>query len=479
LSSGGGAPVLSITEPSDHTAFYKKGEGIVFKGTAKSEEGVPEITVWDGDEKIATIPLETEIDGEVNEFNYTIPASVYTKEQLNKSKIYSLVVRATQGDGKAESSYSIWYDVDAPDIKINSIQPVITVDNKKCINGTLKINGTIIDSFDQVGSATYKVVQNGESGEEIKLSGELENSFELDIDTTKLVDKKDAKIIIEASDRVGNLGLSNTKTETLSYYVDQSTDKPIVKSSSASLVITEGSDESILDDGKNLYMRGGTMILSVSDDDSVQSALVMLGKKKADGSFEVPTSNSSNTANPLYQMYSNPSVISHSLPNDLGVYLATVIVQDENYVSETSTPNNYSKTQFIIRVTGTGPDVTITPEKDYISTLSAAGTNTLTFEIVDEENGPYTLLKDSEMQFNGATKESPFEYTITYPKGTTSADEIRFRVMDKNSSFTEKLYKPKFDNVLPEVSITSIPTKELTEDTSYLFRGEMSDTHLA
>ena len=324
LSSGGGAPVLSITEPSDHTAFYKKGEGIVFKGTAKSEEGVPEITVWDGDEKIATIPLETEIDGEVNEFNYTIPASVYTKEQLNKSKIYSLVVRATQGDGKAESSYSIWYDVDAPDIKINSIQPVITVDNKKCINGTLKINGTIIDSFDQVGSATYKVVQNGESGEEIKLSGELENSFELDIDTTKLVDKKDAKIIIEASDRVGNLGLSNTKTE-----------------------------------------------------------------KKADGSFEVPTSNSSNTANPLYQMYSNPSVISHSLPNDLGVYLATVIVQDENYVSETSTPNNYSKTQFIIRVTGTGPDVTITPEKDYISTLSAAGTNTLTFEIVDEGNGPY------------------------------------------------------------------------------------------
>lgn len=245
------------------------------------------------------------------------------------------------------------------------------------------------------------------------------------------------------------------------------------------MVITEGSDESILDDGKNLYMRGGTMILSVSDDDSVQSALVMLGKKKADGSFEVPTSNSSNTANPLYQMYSNPSVISHSLPNDLGVYLATVIVQDENYVSETSTPNNYSKTQFIIRVTGTGPDVTITPEKDYISTLSAAGTNTLTFEIVDEENGPYTLLKDSEMQFNGATKESPFEYTITYPKGTTSADEIRFRVMDKNSSFTEKLYKPKFDNVLPEVSITSIPTKELTEDTSYLFRGEMSDTHLA
>jgi len=227
LSSGGGAPVLSITEPSDHTAFYKKGEGIVFKGTAKSEEGVPEITVWDGDEKIATIPLETEIDGEVNEFNYTIPASVYTKEQLNKSKIYSLVVRATQGDGKAESSYSIWYDVDAPDIKINSIQPVITVDNKKCINGTLKINGTIIDSFDQVGSATYKVVQNGESGEEIKLSGELENSFELDIDTTKLVDKKDAKIIIEASDRVGNLGLSNTKTETLSYYVDQSTDKPL------------------------------------------------------------------------------------------------------------------------------------------------------------------------------------------------------------------------------------------------------------
>lgn len=476
LSSGGGAPVLSITEPSDHTAFYKKGEGIVFKGTAKSEEGVPEITVWDGDEKIATIPLETEIDGEVNEFNYTIPASVYTKEQLNKSKIYSLVVRATQGDGKAESSYSIWYDVDAPDIKINSIQPVITVDNKKCINGTLKINGTIIDSFDQVGSATYKVVQNGESGEETKLSGELENSFELDIDTTKLVDKKDAKIIIEASDRVGNLGLSNTKTETLSYYVDQSTDKPIIKSSSASLVITEGSDESILDDGKNLYMRGGTMILSVSDDDSVQSALVMLGKKKADGTFDVPTSNSSNTANPLYQMYSNPSVISHSLPNDLGVYLATVIVQDENYVSETSTPNNYSKIQFIIRVTGTGPDVTITPEKDYISTLSAAGTNTLKFEIVDEGNGPYTLLKDSEMQFNGATKESPFEYTITYPMGTTSADEIRFRVMDKNSSFTEKLYKPKFDNVLPEVSITSIPTKELTEDTSYLFRGEMSDT---
>ena len=125
FTSSNGAPNLEITKPEDNTVFFKKGDGVLFEGTVKSEEGVPQVTVWNGSTKIADIPLSTEIEGEWNNFSYTIPASKFNQD---KSEIYSLTVKATRSDARTEKAYSVWYDVAGPDIEIQptAIKPVVT-----------------------------------------------------------------------------------------------------------------------------------------------------------------------------------------------------------------------------------------------------------------------------------------------------------------------------------------------------------------
>ena len=127
LSSGGGVPILTVTEPAEPTAFYKKDETVRFAGTVKSEEGEPEISVWYGDEKLKDGTI-TGVEGNVFEFICEVPASKFASAEPNKSKIYSLEVRAVHGDAGTMAPFSIWYDVDAPDITINSIQPYFEYD---------------------------------------------------------------------------------------------------------------------------------------------------------------------------------------------------------------------------------------------------------------------------------------------------------------------------------------------------------------
>ena len=474
FTAGGTAPRITITEPAENTVFIKKGDGLTVKGTVTSEAGEPRFTI-SNDENMVELPLT-----QAGEATYSFEKEIAPDElgfDQNESVIYSLIFSATRDATETTQTKSVWYDVDGPAITIGEPTPLIKKDSVKAdgttvekdsINGTVTFNGSIIDEFDsRFGSATYKVKQNNNIVP--GLSGSLEKNYTFSIDTTKLTDKQDAVIVISAYDYIGNLSEIEC-----TYYVDQSTDKPVIKAISDSVDISQGRSEEVLEAGKNLFVRGGSLVLNVQDDDSVKSAVVLIGKKKENGTFEVPTS--ADTTGTLYKTYDSPSAISHQLPTTVGVYLATVLVYDKNYLSDTQTPHSFSKCEFILRITGTGPDVTLSPEKDFISTRNGIGSNKITFTIADEGNGPYKVFKDDQPLFEGSTKESPIEYTITYPANTEEADEIAFKIMDKNQGFTDKIYKPKFDNILPEVSITACPNKDLTEETSYLFKGGMSDS---
>lgn len=502
FSSGGGAPVLNITEPKDNTVFYKKGQGVTFAGSTKSDEGVPEVTLWNGDEKIADVSLDTEIDGELNEFSYTIPESTFDQ---NNSKTYSISIKASRGsDSITESKFSIWYDDEGPVINVNSIQPVITDANTKYLNGEVKFNGTIIDKFDQVGSAKLTAIQNGQpvaikvtnilsNGTEEEAIGKeiaLGDSFEFKLDTKTLTDNKPVILKIQAQDRIGSKDDAVNITEwTETYTVDQSKDKPVFTNSSSSLVITEeGAHESILDDGKNMFMRGSSLVLGVSDDDGLKEAEVILQRQKEDGSFE--DINKDDPTKTFYNKIENPSVITHSIPNTVGIYLTTVKAYDNNYISDVETPNNFEKVTFIIRVTGTGPSVKITtPEKEYISTISDDGSINLKFE-VKGVGDTFQFYKNEEPLFPDAQgkatpKASPIIYNLQYTSaelqkiknGEAEPEDITFKVTD-TQGFTETIYTPKFDSDWPEVQITKYPPLEpdgSTEEASYIFRGRMED----
>ena len=486
FTSSGSAPVMNLENPRENTVFLKKGANITFEGTVKTEEGLPQVSIWNGDYRIADVPITNPVEGELNNFSYTINAEEFEEGDITSSNIYSISVKVSADgntDNVTEVQRSVWYDIDGPKITVNSIQPVVTANGKtNNINGKLAAKGTIIDGFDQFGSASWRILQNGEPVE--GLSGTLSSSFEFEVDTTKLQDKKEAVIEIEAYDRSGNKSVwSGDSAEDGDvvwggeYYVDQSTDKPVIKSTSESLIITsDGNDEDILTEGKNLFVRGGTLVLNVEDDDAVKTAIVKLAKKQENGTFEQATS--ADTTGTLYKEYNNPSAISHSLPTTVGIYRATVTVYDKFYKPDGSTPNNFNECEFILRITGTGPDVTVSTEKDYISTLNHAGSNKITFTITDDGNGPYKLYKDNNVLFDGARKNSPIEYTIPFDANYApeNPEEIIFRIEDTNQGFTEKIYKPKFDNGLPEVAISATPTTSLTEESSYLFKGTMSDT---
>ena len=465
FTAGGTAPRITITEPADNTVFIKKGDGLYVKGTVSSEGGEPRFTI-SNDANMVDLPLTQTGESTWSFEKQIAPADLGFAQ--DESVIYSLIFSATRDATESTQTKSVWYDVEGPAITMSDPVPLVKTNTVKAdgttvakdsINGKVTFSGSIIDEFDsRFGTASWKVEQNGAAVTGEGLSGTLEKNFDFTVDTTKLTDKKDAVIVISAYDYVGNL--SETR---YTCYVDQSTDVPKIVTTEEGKDISENADLAFVQQGNNLYQRGGSLVLSITDDDGVANARVKI-EEYNNGTYIDPDEKQDIS-------YPSPSFISHVLPNSVGIYRATVTVYDKHYVSESATQNNYKQIQFFLRVTGTGPDVSITPDKEYINNL-AGGKYVLTFNVTDEGNKPY-MLKMGTTTILEDVDEDSFTYEIT----PTTTASIKFTVIDKNSSFTEKTFVPRFDSEAPTVSIKNYPNSpSLTEDTTYLFKGDMSDT---
>ena len=479
FTAGGAAPIVTIEEPKDTIVRLPKGAGLTVKGSVKSEEGKPDFVVKYSDEDkkhIGQLTIELGAPDEKGNysFNYEIPADTFAQDE---SLTYSLEFEAIRDETKTSYPKSVWYDVEGPEITMGEgyPSPLITAGSrdgvtKDSVNGIIKLSGSIVDKFDQFDYASYVVKQNGSIIDNDALKGTLKSNFEFALDTTLLADQSNATIVITASDRAGN-----ESTGEFTYWVDQSTDKPQIISTEAGKDITKGIDQTgyeFVEHGNNLFIRGGNLVLSVSDDDGVSKAHVLIqeyDKTKPEGQRLQATTDVNAKQNIDYNA---PSVISHTLPNFVGVYQATVTVYDKNYVSDAATPYNVKEIQFFLRVTGTGPDVSITPDREYIKRTSKY---ILTFNIRDEGNKPYMLkLGDTENPITGYEEIYDDEFTYEYTP-ETGAQYAKFTVIDKNSSFTEKNFTPRFDDKAPEISITTHPDKETTGDAVYNFKGSLDD----
>ena len=468
FSAGGTAPRITVTEPADNTVFIKKGDGLKVKGSVVSEEGEPRLTIFNGEASV-DIPVSQAQEG-VYTFDKDISASELGFAQ-NQSVIYSIVFKATRDSTEANLTKSIWYDVDGPVVTMNDPIPLVKAGTIKAngdivsddsVNGIITFSGSIIDEFDsRFGSASYKVLQDGNQVDKPGLSGTLSKNYSFTIDTKELSDEKDVVVVITAFDCTGN------KTEKqYTCYVDQSTDKPRIASSESSKDITRGVGPAGLNyvqEGNNLFVRAGNLVLSVTDDDDVAQTSVKVQKyDESSNSLSAPAQNQEKT-------YESTSVVTHTLPSEVGIYQVEVTAID------TGIPANSNTIKFYIRVTGTGPDVTITPDREYVKT---GGVYNLNISMVNEGNRPYKIkINDNDsavVQLANDADDYDIQVTPTVTNG--KVDPVKFTVIDKNSSFTEKIFTPKFDDELPSVSITSSPDNmDQTEDESFLFKGTASD----
>lgn len=462
FTAGGTAPRITITEPADNTVFIKKGDGLHVKGSVTSEGGEPRFTI-SNEANMVDLPLTPTDEG-----TWTFEKQIAPEElgfSQDDSVIYSLIFSATRDATESTQTKSVWYDVEGPAITLSDPVPLVKANTVKAdgstvekdsINGKVTFSGSIIDEFDsRFGSASWKVEQNGAQVTGPGLSGSLEKNFTFQLDTTKLADNKEAVVVISAYDFVGNL--SETR---YTCWVDQSTDVPCIKNSESGKDITKGVGAEGLDyvkGGHNLFVKSGNLVLSVSDDDDIEKTTVKVQK------YDEETESLADPAQNQEMTYTSTSVITHTLPSEVAIYQVEVKAYD------TSTPQNVNTTNFFIRVTGTGPDVTISSDKDYVKT---GGTYILTLSIVDEGNKPYTIKTNDD----DATAETVNADSKIISLTPTTADPVKFTVIDKNASFTEKFFNPKFDDEIPSVTISNCPTTmNETESTSFLFKGTASD----
>ena len=508
FTSSGAAPEITIKEPSKNYVNLKKGDNLKIKGEVKTEESDISLSIFMGSETkpFANVELETTENPSIYEFEYTIPWKNQNGTEnfsQTQSKEYSISVTAS-GEAKASSYLTISYDVDGPvitkDRELPSVQSNGTQDN--CINGNFTITGIITDDYDVFGSATYKVVQEINGQEVVKVNEtSIPSKFSIPVNTLNLLDEKPATIIIVGKDRSGN-----ETEERFEYYVDQRTDKPVISNDAENINLDAENYSDITNpynsetnDYYNMFQRKSNLYLNIQDDDGlVHTVTVDLSKYKIvketvngeEVDKAVPaTDEQGNEIKVTQAVEHSRDVIQYTLPDEEGIYKALVRAYDINYdftnPDESEGNNNYSQKSFFLKVTGNGPDVTLSPEKDFISTLYDSAELKITFNVTDVGNGPYKINMDKgdgqgyKPLFNGEAKTSPFDVTLNYNQGTTTGTTVKFIVKDKNNVGTEKSFTPKFDNEVPvieEFTDGGYPkSPERTEEATFFFKGNLND----
>lgn len=227
-----------------------------------------------------------------NSVKYKITGFV-TDKTAPGSKTYSFTAQDKAGR-ITEKTLNVFYDKDKPVIDEPSVSPIASKENDatEYVNGIIKLKGTVSDN-DKVSLTQVILKQNDtDVPSTVGALTPVSNTgdrYEYTIDTTKLTDKTHLDIIIESTDRAGNV---TKKTKTVQ--IDQDTDKPVLKFNNGD---TNCIDENNIKVGTNLFgMGSNTLYINVSDDDGIQSvSLVVAGGTSAEKTEPLLTAGKSTT----------------------------------------------------------------------------------------------------------------------------------------------------------------------------------------
>ena len=489
------------------------------------------VTVSDSLESASHALYQSVNENGTNSFNYVINCGAAPFSQTESGN-YVIKVRASQGAKETVVTRSISYDVEGPRVKRISCEPVIKANDNSDTgkkNGTISVTGEFSDDKSGFENGSWKVYKAAETGavnastagsftwQEVSgLGGSLgAEEFYFNVDT-RAVESSDSvmrgmKLEFTAEDAAGN-----TKRTEYYYTVDQSTDIPTA-SGNAKLDLTlayngsSGTDglrqevEKDADVRKNVFTTGGQLVMSVKDDDGIASVVVQTVKNASEGSDTYTASTAAadiktDTYTDFNSMTS--ASVTHPLPQVSGSYRVIVTITDTAGVPETGS-KEYT---FYVQVTGPAPDATVSGSPEWITTNADSGLAidsvrglpktkfNVSVNVTDGservDGGPKFLVKRSGLAGDTWTESGSVQLETdtsdssgkTYKEaagyvpqaGTT---KILYRVYDLFNNYKDIAFNYKIDNTLPVVAFTSSePTTSDTENASFTFRGEASDT---
>ncbi|MGN0722961.1 MAG: hypothetical protein ACI4LT_03020 [Treponema sp.] len=289
-------PTVTIKEPEKDSISNAENEILIFKGDVISEEGTAindvsyEISVYDTLEKNKFLGTIKNIDsagnrsdslkvngtlGESPSVSFEIDATKGfwqsadgisidgTKPPLNSAYKYTLTVTGVT-DTKGTDSISVTLDKKLPsaELEISTLLSNASGEKDNCVNGKIKIKGTLSDN-DKIASAWAEISDSNGNVKKSDVQPEGTGSFTWDFDTTSLSDNTEYSVKVYALDRAGNKGSSSEQK----IYVDQSTDLPVITLSNADKNFKDKPSLS-----SNLFGMGSNVLIgAVSDDDGISS----------------------------------------------------------------------------------------------------------------------------------------------------------------------------------------------------------------
>lgn len=338
---------------------------------------------------------------------------------------YTLVFTARDKAGRETvKNASVVVDSGAPVVEFTSITPLVDAnDRKDNVNGTITVKGTIVD--DTSITATYTLRQNGVpvSGFEDVSLGSMPVSWSFTVDTTKLQDKAECTVEINAVDAT-----NSRTTETYTVYVDQSTDRPVVSYSNMS---TDGGTQ-------NLFGLGNNNILGFFyDDDGLLASEVWIDNQKK---YDFTDLGSLTT----YQFNYDVSDL------DEGEHSVYFVITDKNGLKVTTNTTKFAVDKNV-------PALTIsTPQNEFKSgviVIEGTAYDENGFTSVTVGDVPVTVVD------GGGFSQQNINWTYNFDAGTETGEQSRtVKAVDKYGRSTEVVFKYKVDVTAPQIKNISYPS---------------------
>jgi len=440
LAPSGAAPDLIVTSPSSSTTYLKKNSSLRIQGNVSVEAGYPTVTISQGETKIwektyTDSDTVTQSNGKLKyDFDYTVPKEKFSQETGTSTEYY-FTVKVTNEGTESSSTKTIMYDVDPPELSITTIGPVVNANSKENINGKLQVKGSVVDDYDTVNTNSLKWEISQSNGR--KLEGAFVPVFNFDIDTTQLTNNAEATLKLYFADRAGNSSFYE-KT----YFVDQSTDKPSIKSDDETVWKKEIDDQEKLqtninnNSNKNVFASNSQLSYIAEDDDGIARVTIALGN-----------------GTPVSQNVSGkPTSISmkYNVPNDADQYKLTFKIYDTNFECENfadpvklaaaeadeANVNNFDSFEIWIQVAGSAPTLTVNGTPSYVTTndTNVSSTALKTFTVTGKIAG----LGPFKLNCDAATDET---HTYYYRDAANSSNWIAMTNADKETIAGVDYYK--------------------------------------
>lgn len=352
------------------------------------------------------------------------------------SKTYSFTAQDKAGRITVKT-LNVYYDKEKPVIEEPSVTPIASKENDatEYVNGIIKLKGTVSDN-DKVSSTKVILKQNGTDVTStvgaLTLITNTGDRYEYTIDTRELTDKTPLDIIIESTDRAGNV---TQKTKTVQ--IDQDTDKPVLKFNNGDTTCV---NENSIKIGTNLFgMGSNTLYINVSDDDGVKSVSLVVDDET---STELLTNGQSTTW-------------SHSLDVSKygsGVHSLKFTITDTEGKT-VSYPENDSDT-IKIAFDDDVPEISVTKlgSKDYTPECFAVETFDLTGTIKDSSGNVTIYLKENSSESECTVVQNCQTVKEWNDKNVvnTSGDKVRtYIARDKYGRQSSVTIQYKVDTIKP------------------------------